>query len=483
MANIVFGKLLKSGLDTKEESFSLEVESVIVSRMALLGTTGCGKSNTMGVVLEGLANAGYPFVLIDSSGEHGAGLKTKYDVLIASAGESGDITHINVESAETLAQVIVDSEISAIIDLVGFTDSRKREFVTLFINKIFERCDYYWKNGKTRPRLLAIEETHIFAPQMVLKNYRFGFECKDAVENVASQGRKRGLGLLMATQRPAKLNKDVLAMSDLYFLMWASYPNDAKTEEEWIGGKAGLKKYNFPTPTELNVGDAIICGKRDLIGEEPKLIHFYERKTPYGGGTPKDLKPVTPEFKKVMENLKNTMITLAREDKAKKERAEYDASRIKTLEKTNEELKKDNERLKIASKTIREVPVAPLIVAPQINMAEYVPKDQYQKDMDLMEDQIDKLKKEKTPKDVWIDDFGNIHSEWPWLIKLANVSRINALIIKFLIENSDVTTQEISLKYAFNETTIRKHFSELLNRKVIRQLSNRVPFKFTLVNV
>jgi len=94
--------------------------------------------------------------------------------------KKGEATLINLRGIAPDVQELVVARISA----------------TLFDNR---------KKGKIPPLFLVIEEAHNFAPQQGTAT------CSRVLKNIASEGRKFGLGLCVVTQRAARIDKSVLS--------------------------------------------------------------------------------------------------------------------------------------------------------------------------------------------------------------------------------------------------------------------------------
>ena len=59
-----------------------------------------------------------------------------------------------------------------------------------------------------------------------------------AYENIARRGRSRGLGMVVITQRPAVINKNVLSQTELMIAHQITAPQDRKALQDWAEGNA-----------------------------------------------------------------------------------------------------------------------------------------------------------------------------------------------------------------------------------------------------
>lgn len=128
------------------------------------------------------------------------------------------------------------------------------------------------KQNKLPPFFLVIEEAHNFCPER-----NFG-EAKSSkvLRNIASEGRKFGLGLCIISQRPARVDKSVLSQCTTQVILKITNPNDLKAVS------ASIEGITLSTEKEIQnlaIGTAIVTG----LTEMPLLVDIRPRKTEHGG--------------------------------------------------------------------------------------------------------------------------------------------------------------------------------------------------------
>jgi hypothetical protein len=171
--------------------------TLIDTRMLIQAGSGGGKSYMMRKLCEEVA-VSHPFTIVDWEGEFST-LRDKLDVVVV--GEDGDLP-IQVKTARILAKKIAASNVSAVIDVSSLSITERQDFVKIHIEAMLSLPRSLWK-----PRLMVIDEAQQFAPER-------GHSKSSATEAVIAlccQGRKRGLGAVLATQRLSKLSKDAAA--------------------------------------------------------------------------------------------------------------------------------------------------------------------------------------------------------------------------------------------------------------------------------
>lgn len=251
-------------LDT-ENKLKLETSDLIGRSVAVLGITGSGKTNTAAVIIEELLTAGLPLTIVDIEGEYW-GLKERFEILVAGRSANIDVT-VTVEQAPALAELSLSKGISVILDLSEFSGPEQQEFVLAYFTKLWEVSAVL-----KRPYQIVLEEAHEFIPQSVRT------PVKEILTRIALRGRKRGLGIIMMSQRSPKVEKDVLTQAQLFFLHRVVHPADVSVYQDII-----------PLPTKeveqmvasLEKGSAIV-----LFEHKPQVVKIRLRHTYHVGATP-----------------------------------------------------------------------------------------------------------------------------------------------------------------------------------------------------
>lgn len=110
--------------------------------------------------------------------------------------------------------------------------------------------------------LFVVEEAHNFAPEQTSKNnpaYRY-------MVKIAREGRKFGVGLMVISQRPAYVSKDVLAQCNTQAIFRLINPNDLKAVEATVEGISQEELYKLPN---YQTGQCIFTG---VAIKEPVVV-------------------------------------------------------------------------------------------------------------------------------------------------------------------------------------------------------------------
>jgi uncharacterized protein len=175
------------------------------------------------------------------------------------------------QTAPSVAEVWEQEQPRALIaDTSGFEWRRERIAVTVAV------LEHLWANRKRRrPLLLVVDEAHDVCPAEPADELQR--LAVDRFTRIAGEGRKYGIHLLLASQRPDKLPDNVLSQCDNLLLMRVNSAGD----------RAALaSRFGFVPPelVELagtfGLGESLLAGK---VSPYPQLARTGARLTPEGG--------------------------------------------------------------------------------------------------------------------------------------------------------------------------------------------------------
>lgn len=263
------------------EDLALPIDFVVGTE-ADLATKGMGKSHLAQVIAEELLEHGQVFAAIDPTDawwglrSSADGKSDGYQVTVF-GGDHADI-QLEPDAGVALADFVMEERRPIIICTEGLTQSGEVRVVREFLERI------YRKNRE--PLKLFVDEADMFAPQKPddpedAKSIR-------AMRNIVRRGRKKGIGCMMITQRPAELNKGVLNMCDTLFVLGMESPLDIDPIEKWTRSKEpkvrAIADEMIDSLTTLPVGDAWVVKKRAGLF---KRFRARAKRTFDSGATPK----------------------------------------------------------------------------------------------------------------------------------------------------------------------------------------------------
>ena len=281
------GAILSKGIDVYSSSFLDENEEgepfytyadiIATGRTCVIGSSGSGKSYTVGVICEELCKSKIPFVIIDIEGEY-SGLKEKYEAIWVGEGEKSDLRWSKNVELNLLAGYAPDCP-PIILDVSEA--SRPKEKVSQFLIALYKEI-----SERRTPYLVILEEADRFSPQT-------GGERLPIFDEIARRGRKRGLGLMLCTQRPSLVDKNILSQCSNQLIGKLVIRNDLNSVAQFFSDRSILNQL-----TALKSGEFFALGG---LATEPEKVKIRTRETRHGGITPQlNLTAVQPPVGKIL---------------------------------------------------------------------------------------------------------------------------------------------------------------------------------------
>lgn len=296
------------------KQLQLPTQTLVGRSVAVLGITGSGKSNTAGVLIEELLANGLPLAIVDIEGEYW-GLKERFEILVAGRSEHAEL-EVYAEGAGKLAEISLRRGIPVILDLSDFTQEEAYAFLLEYFKSLWAVS-----TATRQPYQIVLEEAHEFVPQGT------NTPLKQMLTRIALRGRKRGLGIILVSQRSAKVEKDVLTQASLLFLHKVVHPIDLKVYKDLIPLPANEVE---DLVRRLRPGEAIM-----LFNHQASVIQLRLRHTFHVGSTP-TLNPIAePKLRKlndtVLGELRDLLMSAGQQGAERDERTKL-AQRVMELE-------------------------------------------------------------------------------------------------------------------------------------------------------
>lgn len=242
------------------------MDAILDQHSAIVGKTGSGKTFTAKGEVEYLLERLRRVCVVDPTGawwglrSSKSGKSAGYPVVVF-GGDHADVP-ITRERGARLAEIIASGNFPSIVDLSGFSRTAGRTFMTAFLNTLYE---------KNRSALnLVIDESDLYAPQRPLADSKLML---NAMENIVSRGRIRGLRIMMITQRPAKLHKDCLTQVNSITMMRVLSPQDRNALKAWVSeqGEEARGKEIIASLPRLPVGTGWLWAPEEDFLEQVKF--------------------------------------------------------------------------------------------------------------------------------------------------------------------------------------------------------------------
>jgi len=181
------------------------------------------------------------------------------------------------EMEGTPLEEIVSGNQLTVIDLSDADERLSETIIAAISRKIFESRKLYVKDGEGSSRIptfLIIEEAHNFAPKSMEDRRILS---KSILKKIAREGRKFGVGLCIVSQRPNKLDADILSQCNTQIIMKIVNPSDQEYIRQSVESVTEDVVRDLPS---LSRGEAIISGSAIRLSVPVKIR---ERTTSVGG--------------------------------------------------------------------------------------------------------------------------------------------------------------------------------------------------------
>lgn len=183
----------------------LDLEELLATRLLVQGNSGSGKSHLLRRLLEQSA----PWVqqaVIDPEGDF-VTLADRYGHVVVDA-QRGEA------DLQRIAARVRQHRVSVVLNLEGLDSEQQMRAAAAFLGGLFDADRDVWY-----PMLVVVDEAQLFAPAAAgevsdeARKVSLG-----AMTNLMCRGRKRGLAGVIATQRLAKLAKNVAAEASNFLM-------------------------------------------------------------------------------------------------------------------------------------------------------------------------------------------------------------------------------------------------------------------------
>ncbi len=162
-----------------------------------------------------------------------------------------------------------------VIDLSGVPFEVLSITVSLISRMIFE-YGYFYKRLRSAkdpnekinndiPILLVYEEAHKYVPHSDLVKYR---SSKKSIERIAKEGRKYGVTLLLASQRPSEISETIFSQCNNFIAMRLTNPVDQGYVKKLLPDTLGTLIDTMPS---LKQGEALLVGESIIL---PSIVQI-----------------------------------------------------------------------------------------------------------------------------------------------------------------------------------------------------------------
>lgn len=178
------------------------------------------------------------------------------------------VKDIFTDSTTPVSSYLQPGQLS-ILDLSGLD----QDIISYFCLKIMDEVYNKKTSGEFKyPVFFFVEEAHNFVGRESIGKLPM------LIKRIAAEGRKFGTYLVVITQRPGKIDQDVLSQCNSQIILRVTNPMDQRAIEESCESVSESIIDDLPS---LNTGEAVLVGE---FVKFPVIIKVRRRKTREGGG-------------------------------------------------------------------------------------------------------------------------------------------------------------------------------------------------------
>lgn len=261
------------GTDHHGKDVLVDVEELLATRLLVQGNSGSGKSHLLRRLLEESAPM-VQQVVIDPEGDF-VTLADQYGHVVIDAGD------YNEREIVKMAMRIREHRASVVLSLESLELEAQMKCAATFLSTLFDAPRDHWY-----PALVVVDEAQMFAPvsagDVSDEARRLSLA---AMTNLMCRGRKRGLAGVIATQRLAKLAKNVAAEASNFLMGRTFLDIDMARAADLLG----MERRQAEQIRDLERGRFLGLGP--AIARRPVAVKIGAVKTGTRGGTHKLMPP------------------------------------------------------------------------------------------------------------------------------------------------------------------------------------------------
>jgi uncharacterized protein len=247
---------------------TLDLEELLATRLLVQGNSGSGKSHLLRRLLEQSA----PWVqqaVIDPEGDF-VTLADRFGHVVVDAADHTEA------GLQRVGGRVRQHRVSVVLNLEGLDSEMQMRHAAAFLGGLFDAERDHWY-----PMLVVVDEAQLFAPAAAgevadeARKLSLG-----AMTNLMCRGRKRGLAGVIATQRLAKLAKNVAAEASNFLMGRTFLDIDMARASDLLG----MERRQAEMFRDLERGHFVALGP--ALSRRPLPVRIGDVETTGRGGSP-----------------------------------------------------------------------------------------------------------------------------------------------------------------------------------------------------
>ncbi|UIP00324.1 hypothetical protein Hbl1158_02845 [Halobaculum sp. CBA1158] len=301
-------------------------------RLSVEGNSSTGKSNTLAVILEDLADVPVPTLVVERLGALAPVRLVDEDIVVVGAREEEGVDlAVALEDLDQIGEWVLDRGMKVLLDISTYADyeddkSRVHLAAATAIRSLNDRAHEKYRAGDRTKSLLVADECHWLAPKDSAPEPQMDEwvkRCRGQLIKASTEGGNKGISIIAGYQRRAFLHNGVIQLAQDFI---AHRPGD-----EDIARTADALRCSEEDLAELTTGEILALGESITEGDLAGPTQVRKRSSPDPREETFDL-PETPDA------LADVLDELQAEVQAEQERRSEREDELERLREENERL-------------------------------------------------------------------------------------------------------------------------------------------------
>lgn len=308
-------------------------------RLSVEGTSDTGKTNSLAVILEELAEVNIPTLIVERVGALSTVRHEDDDIVVVGGKEEEAVDLVvPLQELDQIGNWVLDKGMKVLLDVSTYSDySQEESRVHLAAGKavrsLNDRAQEKYKAGSRTKSLLVIDEAHYMAPKDNAPEPELDDNvkmCRGQIIKACTEGGNKGISTIVSYQRRAFLHNGVISLCKDWIVHGLANEDAAKV----------AKKLNIDRDLidELGVGEILARGDNLTSGELVGPTKVRKRSSPDPREEEFEIPETSAEKQEVLNEIQESI-------EERKEEREEEKSRVEELEEKVEQLQDEKEEM------------------------------------------------------------------------------------------------------------------------------------------
>jgi predicted nuclease with TOPRIM domain len=310
--------------------------------LSVEGTSDTGKTNTLAVIFEDLADVNIPTLIIERVG---ALTTVRHEddniVVVGAEPEEGIDLVVPLEELDQIGSWVLDKGMKILLDVSTYADyteeeSRVHLAAAKAIRSLNDRAHEKYRAGERTKSLLSIDEAHYMAPKDNAPEPELDDnvkQCRGQIIKACTEGGNKGISAIVSYQRRAFLHNGVISLCKDWIVHGLANEDAAK-----VANKLNIDRDLIDS---LGVGEILARGDNLTDGELVGPTKVRKRRSPDPREETFEIPETPPEKREILDEIQESIEERSEQREREKGRIEQLEEKVERLQAEKEELEED----------------------------------------------------------------------------------------------------------------------------------------------